>query len=385
MAIRREIKAKQQHVESLSVSNWLPKAQRFAVTVLRDAPGVPEATLVTAPMYIDVPALADKACKVAITPYLPAPLRTTVTFNNEATGEYLFYNLEYSAQEAGPLAEVSLSAPVRTTVRKSVSIANPLPREVIVAGTCTSKLVTFPAQVTLAPSAKTPIKVAFMPLLVTSATAMLSYKCAELGSHDFSLTLSGLPTAADATLAFEVALGRAETRTVTLRNFCPTATTYAVKLSAEAVADGFSAPRTIAAPAAPAGGADMELPVTFQPTNACEMCRRGVTLTAVEGGIYECTLVGRCTAPSPQGPVRIGSGKGGGAVPFVNPFKADAEFKYVCNNAAFAVKPGEVIKAQAAASIAVAYKEAPGQAKTAMLTVTCPNRTACQWVFYLEA
>ena len=384
VALCRELVAKQQHVETLMVHNWLPKPQRFAVTVARGAPDVPEATVLATPSHIDVPALTDKPCKLAVTPFAPAPVRTTVTLTNEATGEFVFYKLEYLVQEAGPVAEVALIAPVRTKIRKTVAITNPLDREVVVTGTCTAKGVAFPASVTLRASGATQIEVAYLPLVATPAAATLSYKCAELGSHDFTLALSAQQTAADASLSFKVALGRAETRVATLRNFCPTATAYAVKLPADAIADGFSAPATIAAPAAPDGGADLEVPVTFQPTAVCEMLRRVALVASPEGGEYEVVLVGRCTPPTPQGPIRVVGGKGA-AVPFTNPFKADAEFKYCCDNPAFAMKPGEVVKAQAQVGIAVAYKEAPGRAKTAMLTVTCPSRTPCQWVFYLEA
>ena len=383
--ICRELTARQQHVESLPVRNWLPKAQRFTVTVAREPPAsVPAATTITAPTHVDVPALADKLIKIAITPHAPAPVRTAVTCTNEATGEYVFYNLEYTVKEGPAVATVALSAPVRTRVRKSIALHNPLPHEVTVSGACTAKSVQFPAHAALQASGTTTLDVSYMPLLATAQEATLSYKSAELGSQDFKLQLSGQPTAADSTLTFGVVLGQAETRTAALRNFCPVNTTYAVKLSAEGAAEGWSTPATLAAPAAPEAGAPLELPVTYQPTAVCEASQHSVTLTSPEGGVYECLLVGRCTPPTPQGPVRVPGGKGA-TVPFLNPFKADAEFRYCCDNPSFALKPSESIKAGATANIAVAYKEVPGKGKTGMLTVTCPSRTTCQWVFYLEA
>jgi hydrocephalus-inducing protein len=382
----RQLMAKQQHVEVLLVTNWLSKPQRFTISIARDGDGsdVPEATFIMTPFHIDVPALADKACKIAITPYAASPIRTTVTFTNDATGEFLYYDLDCTVQEAPSVGELVLSTPVRTTVRKAVTITNPLDRELVLTGTCTSNAVTFPATFTLPPGRATPIEVCFMPLLATEASSTLTYSCTELGAHTFALWLCGQPTPADKSLSFKVALGRAETRTVTFRHFNRSPTTYTIKLAPEATADGFSAPATLPAPAAPEGGADMDLAVTFLPTHVAELFRRSLMLSSSEGGEYECLLVGRCTPPAPQGPIRVAGGKAV-TMPFMNPFKIDAEFRFCCDNPAFVLKQSETIKAQQHAQIAVVYREIAGRPKTAMLTVTCPSSTSCQWVFYLEA
>ena len=372
------------HVELLPVANWLPQPQRFAVHVTRKAPGVPEATLIAAPTHLDVPALADKACKLSITPFPATPITATVTFTNEASGEFLYYVLECTVQEPASHGTLELQAPVRTTVEKSIAVVNPLQREVSVTGTCSNSLVRFPTPVALAPGTTTRIPVRFMPLVASEARAELTYTCAELGRHAFALSLGGQPTAADKTLSFKVALGRAETRSATFVHYHPASTTYTVRLPPEAAADGFLVPATVAAAAAPEGGVSMELAVTFQPTGVCEHLRHTVTLSSPDGGDYECVLVGRCSPPTPQGPVRVTAGKAA-SVPFLNPFKTDAAFTFSCDNPAFAIKPGETIKAQASAAIAVAFKEVPDRPKTAMLTVACPSKTPCQWAFYLEA
>jgi hydrocephalus-inducing protein len=377
----RQLKAKQQHTERLQVANWLPTPQRFAVIVERQS--VAESTTITAPAYLDVPALSCKPCKLSIMPYLSLPIIARVKFVNETINEYSYYELDFTVEDSDRVETLMLSAAVRTVAKRSITITNPLDREITLKGTCSHKLVRFPAQVALPPHGSAPIDVSYMPLVATDASASLSFACAELGMYNYALQLAGQKAACDKRLVFNVALGRSETRTVTFRHFAPAPTVYAVKLSGAGAAC-FTAPATIAAATAPAGGADMELSVTFQPNNLGDAFQAVVEASSPEAGNYECNLVGRCLAPTPWGPIKASGGKPGG-VPFMNPFVKDVEFRYCCDNTSFVVKPAEVLKARQQGNITVAYKEAPGKPKTAKLTVTCPSMTTCQWVFYLEA
>ena len=379
----RQLRAKEAHTEELAVENWLPKAQRFAVSIERTA--VPEATALRAPSHIDVPPLSSKPCRVGITAYAAEPLKATVRFTNETTGEFLTYDLDLTVAEAAPMAELELGATVRGCAEQRIAIPNPLAREVTLIGACTHRLVGFPAQVTLPASGSAAVAVSYRPLVAGEASAALTFKCPELGTYAYSLRLVGHKAPCTQSLAFDVALGRAEMRTVTFRHFAPSATVYSVKLSDSAAAAGFAAPPTLAAAAAPDGGADMELAVTFQPSQLGDAFRETVTVFSPEGGEYECKLVGRCVAPTPQGPMRAAGGKGAVTVPFANPFTTDAEFRYCCDNPAFSGKAGEVLKARQQAQIAFAFKEVAGKPRTAKLTVTCAALTPCQWVFYLEA
>lgn len=379
----RQLRAKVAHTEELAIENWLPKPQRFAVAVERTA--VPEATAIRAPSHVDVPALSSKPCRVAITAHAVEPLKATVRFTNEATGEFLTYDLDMTVEEAAPVAEVDLVATVRGRAEKRLTISNPLSRDVTLTGACTHRLVGFPAQLALPAGGSAAFDVSYRPLVATEAAATLTLKCPELGTYAYNLRLVGRKAPCLQSLAFDVALGRAETRTVTFRHLAPSATVYAVRLGEGAAAAGFVAPPTLAAAAAPESGADMELAVTFQPTQLGDAFRDTVTASSPEGGDYECRLVGRCVAPTPQGPIRAAGGKGAVVVPFANPFTSDAEFRYCCDNPAFSGKASEVLKARQQAQLTFAFKEVPGKPRTAKLTVTCASMTPCQWVFYLEA
>ena len=84
-----------------------------------------------------------------------------------------------------------------------------------------------------------------------------------------------------------------------------------------------------ATPAPPGGaGAECTLEVHFEPAAVGDAFRDMLILSSPNGGEYQCPLVGRCTAPKPQGPVDCS--KGSGAVPFKNVFAADADFFFRC-------------------------------------------------------
>lgn len=53
-------------------------------------------TQLDGPEYMDVPALSSKDYKLSVLCYTSAPTAAKVTFRNEASGEYSFYNLRYA-------------------------------------------------------------------------------------------------------------------------------------------------------------------------------------------------------------------------------------------------------------------------------------------------
>jgi hypothetical protein len=64
-----------------------------------------------------------------------------ITFKNEATGEYTFYELKYSAAAPAPQGNLMLECPVRTVTSTRISIANPLDTAVTLKSTISSKQV----------------------------------------------------------------------------------------------------------------------------------------------------------------------------------------------------------------------------------------------------
>jgi hypothetical protein len=89
-----------------------------------------------------------------------------------------------------------------------------------------------------------------------------------------------------------------------------------------------------------------------------------------------------CYPPKPQGPVVLKLGKG--QVQFKNVFNEEAEFKYIVDNPAFTVKPGERIPAKRGVAIDVTCDIAKAEQKTGKLIITCPAVSSVPWLFYLR-
>lgn len=53
-----------------------------------------------------------------------------MTFRNEKTHEYLFYNIHFKATPPGIISSIDLSTPVRKSVSHRVTVDNPLPTQV---------------------------------------------------------------------------------------------------------------------------------------------------------------------------------------------------------------------------------------------------------------
>ena len=88
-----KVTAKQAHSETLKVANWLNVPQRFKVLIEQDTED--PAIRLTGSKNIDVPGLSEREFKVRFYSWKPGSTTAKVTFQNEITGEYLFYNLSY--------------------------------------------------------------------------------------------------------------------------------------------------------------------------------------------------------------------------------------------------------------------------------------------------
>lgn len=405
--VDRPIVAKQVHTEVLTVHNWLGRPQRFKVGIERKQ--ADKATSLTGPEYVDVPGHSSKDYKLSVFSYTASSTLANVSFTNEATGEYSFYDLKFTASPAPPQGTLALECPVRTTTSTRVTLRNPLPQEVVAKATASSKLVNVPATITLPPNSHHTVPVSYRPLLVGEQEGSLKIESPELGVYEWGLKLVGVATNPEKALAFSVPLGGRETQVFRFTHFLEDKADYKISFASQAAAaaaagvgkggkgaaggvggSAFEAGAQVSAPPAPPGGKGVEVTVevAFEPSTIGDAIKDTLILTSPTAGEWQCPLVGRCIAPRPQGPVDCG-GKGSGAVPFKNVFPVDAEFFFAVDNAAFSVKPSEKMGAKKAGAISVAYKPDPKAAgppaKTGKLTVTCPAQTTVSWVFYLQA
>ena len=92
----------------------------FTLPPLPRCPASSRSTLLEGPEYVDVPALSSKDYKLAVHCFTTAPTAASVTFRNEASGEYSFYELKYTAGAPPPRGTLSLECPVRTQTTAKV-------------------------------------------------------------------------------------------------------------------------------------------------------------------------------------------------------------------------------------------------------------------------
>ncbi len=382
--VERALTAKVGHVEVLKVSNWLHKPQRFRAIIERKQ--ADKSTVIEGPEFIDIPALSSKDYKLAVHCLTTNPTVANVTFKNEASGEFCFYELKYTAGAPPPRGSLSLEAPVRTYASTKVSIRNPLDVDVTLSASCSNKQVVVPAKLTVAANSVAQVEVGYRPLLVSESEATLKIDSPELGLYEWGLKLAGISTNPERSLAFNVPLGSRETQVFRFTHWLEDKADYKCTFKAEK-ASAFECVAQVSAPPAGASGSEISVEVHFEPTSMGESIRDTLVVSSSTGGEYQCPLVGRCVAPKPQGPIECG--KGAGVVAFKNVFPQDAEFSYSIDNPAFTVaKPTEKIGAKKQTNINVSFK--PDAAKgltqrTGKLTVACPSQTSSPWVFYLQA
>ncbi|GMH35419.1 hypothetical protein BSKO_03287 [Bryopsis sp. KO-2023] len=383
--VEQTVPAKSLHIEALRVHNWLQKPQRFRVDIERVQ--CDESTSAQGPEYVDVPPLSSKMYKLSFYSYTENVSILKVTFTNESTGEFVFYDVKLVASTPQSQGDVHLECPVRTQATQNISIRNPLSKDVAATASCNNRQVSVAGDIVLKSNSATSIPVAFRPLVVGEASVPLTLRCPELGQYEYNLELKGVPAGPERSLTFNVPLGSLETQVFRFTHWLPDKCEYKCyfkRSGTTAAPDSpFSVVPTVKAEAAGAKGTELEVEVSFEPIMIGESARDVLVLGAPNAGEYECPVVGSCVQPKPQGPIDLSKGSSG--VPFKNVFGTEVEFFYSVENACFTVKASEKIAAKKAVSIPVSYKDNGSGVSTGRLTITCPNQSDAQWVFYLKA
>ena len=134
-----------------------------------------------------------------------------MTFTNEDSGEYLFYDVAATATEAGLMGELELRAPVRQRAATAVTVANPLDTAVSLTCECSHAQVTCPSSLEVPAKGSASAESVFRPVLVESdVETPLTLSCPELGAFAYTLKLSSTPAGPERGLVFNVPLGSKE-------------------------------------------------------------------------------------------------------------------------------------------------------------------------------
>ncbi|KAI9203105.1 uncharacterized protein BJ171DRAFT_600257 [Polychytrium aggregatum] len=380
--ITREVPCKTPYTEVISVTNWLKRPQRFRVVteVAKADPSV----ILKGHDFIDVPGLLTKEYKLSFYAYREGITNAKVTFKNEQTQEYLFYNLAFKSTPPGVIGVLELNSVVRQVNSKEITLNNPLNSPVTFTAACPHPEITLPHTFTAQAKSDAVCLVEFLPLLPREATTRLTITSQDLGLYQYDMRLISTVASPERSLHFKVGLGGSQTQIFRFLSYAKSKTEFTCK----ADSPDFSVEKSVTAPSASGSGVEVSLDVTYEPSKLGDV-RTQLVVSSSTGGDYCCSLYGHCIAPRPQGPITIKAGSAA-SVPFKNVFAQSATFTFVMDNAAFTVKATEAIPAKKTITMAITALPISAQAaasklpKFGKLTVTHKGSNI-SWVYYLKS
>lgn len=387
--IQREVPCKTACVELVQVENWLKKAQRFRVTFDMVKPDKADpSTSIKGNEYIDVPGNGKKEYKVNFLAHKEGVTILKLTFKNELTNEYVFYEMVFKAVRAASIGTIDLVTQVRVPVSYSIRLENPLLNSITFSATCTNiSEILVANNVTISSKSHGDFNFEYLPLRSGESTAKLEITSAELGTSVYDLNLKAIAAPAEKPIYFKTWLGSSQCQVAKFFNFCKQKTDYVCKVSSP----DFKVDKSVPAVSSTVpSGIEVSFDVTYEPTNLRDT-KATLTLTSPIGGEYVIPLFGSCLPPKPQGPFVIKSGTTR-PIEFKNVFSTPLNFSFAIDNPLFHVaKQNELIKAHQTHKIMVGFdgNDSPNKADVmAKLVVTAPKSAGVsnniQWVFYLK-
>ncbi|QDZ25387.1 hypothetical protein HOP50_17g79270 [Chloropicon primus] len=372
--------AKKRHVELLDVSNWLNRPQRFHCAV-EVAESDDSESKMSGAEFIDVAGMATRDYKLTFYCYKEGGTKAKVTFTNPETKEFLFYDVEVTTGPPEDQGTLVLECPVRQKATDRIIISNPLDEDVTFAVSSEDKHVFFPAEVVAKAKSMAHVEVTFRPILPVESETKLSIGSTQLGSFPYLLKLKGIPAGAEGRMSFVVPLGGSETQAFRFQHYANAKTDYACSFSSKGN-NGFLCDASVTAHPAGQEGNQVEVNVTFEPTQIGETFRDTLVVTSPVGGEYICPVIGRCVPPKPQGPILLSGDSG--TLSFKNVMTQEAKFSFSVDNPCFTVKQEETIAAKKTITVKISYKKSEGHPSTGKLIVSCAE-TPSTWVYYLNS
>ncbi|CAM9698611.1 unnamed protein product, partial [Chrysoparadoxa australica] len=382
---------------TVPVENWLRRSQQFSMSV-KLAEGTDQSTSLTGAQTVEVPAHARKEFGLRFLAYKEGVTNATVTFTNEATGEYLYHTLELTSGEAEVQETITLEATVRNVIKHLITVENPLPSTTKITyaedwWSCTSPYIRLRPLGSMTGNQEGTFELEYRPLLVTDGQhnlASLSFAIEQLGSYKCDLKLAAKAPPSKQVLHFEGSLGESIAESFTIRVFN---TGAAAKFTSTVTkAEFFQVSESLTVePTESWEGQDVCVQVSFVPEKPGKV-HDTLTVTSPEYGVYQCELRGTCSPPLPQGPFTFAPGEQK-ELPFRNVFAANLDFTFTTDNSAFVVASGEkqTVPGKASKNAVIKFQPLPaGVEATAggivgKLIVQCVSMGQLPpWVFYLQ-
>ncbi|KAK2918189.1 hydrocephalus-inducing protein homolog [Channa argus] len=384
--IVHELPAKTQHTELLPVHNWLSTQQRFHVLMEIVKPDKPDSTVSLKGLeYIDVPGLAKRDYKVSFFTYREGQYNTKVTFNNERTGEYLFFLINFKATLPGVLSIIELVTTVRRTVSATVQVENPLTTSICLTTECKCVDISAPHQHTVPGQSKCSLSFEYQPQRAGESTARLTLSSSELGYFYYDLLLKALPPPPEKTVHFSASLGSSHSVLVKFISYSHSKAEYSCKSDSPA----FTVEKSVSASPGFHAGAEASVEVCFEPHQLGEV-RGQLNLSSAIGGEFIFPLNGICLPPKAQGPFGVRAGRNIN-IPFKNVFLQTMTFFFQVDNPCFTIKGVDTMLSKKTQNIMVSF-EAPADGSAGpwfgKLTISTQSSEGhskpYSWVCYLK-
>ncbi|CAM6101477.1 unnamed protein product [Calypogeia fissa] len=364
----------------LQVENWLKLAQIFKVLIQQHVEDL-TATL-TGPKAVEIPGGAARECLLNFHAYRPGTYGYKVTFLNERTTEYIFYNIMVVVNKGDIVKTIPFECVVRQRMVHTLHVKNPLNAPVTFTVKCDSPEVRLPTTIEIDPAATAAIDIAYRPLLEVQKASYLILTNQLLGEMAYQLDLKCHAGGFDETLHFTAPLGSRQTQVFRFMHYLAAKANYKCELSAEGKEAGFIVPPSASADGADLDGKEAQVSIIFEPSVLGEKSSGLLYVQDPKAGNYTCRMLGTCVPPVPQGPVML-YGKAG-SINFRNVFDTAIQFAYAVDNPAFVCSKGEKIPPKKQIKVSVSYKPTPGLSDRGRLTISSPEIPIHNWVFYLQ-
>jgi hydrocephalus-inducing protein len=148
-SVSREVPCKTSYTEILPVTNWLKRPQRFKVLIETVKPD--PSVIMKGLEFIDVPPLLTRDFKLNFYSFKEGVTNAKITFKNELTQEFVFYNIVIKSLPPGIISSFEMSTPVRQLCTKEITISNPLATPVTFYATCNHADISVPHSFNIQP------------------------------------------------------------------------------------------------------------------------------------------------------------------------------------------------------------------------------------------
>ncbi|CAH8565959.1 unnamed protein product [Heterobilharzia americana] len=334
--INREIECKKLHTEVVEIPNWLNIPQRFHITkeVLRPDKLDPSTTI-KGLNYLDVPGDSSKEYNLSIFTYREGFTLVKVTFTNEITGEYQFFEVNFKSIRRKSLDVIRMQTLVRKPTVYTLTLENPLMIPVNFQMSTNISDVQCPNQLQIPANCEGNVTLEYLPIKVGRNCGKFEAVCNELGSFTYELDLQATPVGIESTVHFRTTIGQRHCQTVKFTNMTKSKTEFITNIDNP---DYHCEKQLTVAP-----GVEAILEVIFEPTTIGNRIAN-LLVTSVQAGEYNFRLKGTALPPQPQGPITIKAGETKHII-FRNVFPTSILYSFQVDNTLFNLpKQSEIIR-----------------------------------------